>query len=526
MSDDAKRVAYYLGVVALMLCAVLLRLPAFAPAALWLDDQWVAVLVRDASLGDLLRLAPPVPLGFVLLQKAVGAVFGISPATLQLLPMAASILLVPVTAALALRITGNRAISFLAALFVATDPVLVTYSTRVKPFVFDALATALVAWLFVDTRRNPSPRVFLRLAVASVLSTFFSFASLISGAVLLHLGALLAARAALRSDPIPRAELWREAIVACAVFDAFAILVFGLILRTHGDAAVFAYWEKAYLPLTDFALLKNFLLSRGANVYEGIVAGLTARITAILVAVGALVLIAQRRTRSPTLGIVAVLCGLYAASALRCYPAGGGRTDLFVHPLGAVLVAAAIGSLVSFVHRSAPRAALALAVAIVVAVGVATQPAVYPIRGDREVIEHATATIAPGDAIVIYPWSSWAVALYGSWPVDLRVEPVSTNGFYAVPKRPQTLLLGETAGGQSFLDSPMVAPQQVDALLGDNEPARLHLIATATREPALRYIREAFEARGYVRTSSYVLNESSQDIFERRGSRDSRADGG
>ena len=136
-------------------------------------------------MGDLIALAPPVPLGFVLLLKSLVAVFGSSPAVLQAVPMLAGTLLVPATALLALKITESRAIATMAALFVAADPVLVTYSARVKPFALDALATVLIACAFVEAARHPSARTIGRVAVAAGVSLCFSYAAALSGAAFL-----------------------------------------------------------------------------------------------------------------------------------------------------------------------------------------------------------------------------------------------------------------------------------------------------------------------------------------------------
>ena len=46
MNDAAKRVTFFLAVTGAFALALVLRLPAFAPSYLWLDDQWIGVLVK------------------------------------------------------------------------------------------------------------------------------------------------------------------------------------------------------------------------------------------------------------------------------------------------------------------------------------------------------------------------------------------------------------------------------------------------------------------------------------------------
>jgi len=516
MTDDAKRAAYCLAIAGASALALALRWPAIAPSSLWLDDEWVAVLVRDASLRDLVDLAAPVPLGFVVLLKALTAAFGNDPFVLQAVPLLASIALVAATAALAWRITESRAVAATAALFVAGNPVLATYSARVKPFALDALATVLIAWAFVAATRRPSGRALATLGIVASSSLLFSFAALLPGAVFVHVAALSAVAVVLRGHAIASAPLLRGAFYSCAIFDSVALTVLSYTFHTRTDSALFGYWEKCYLPLESIASAWTFLVSKGVVVFAGSVPGLAPRLTAALVAFGVVSLAAKSRTRTTALAIATVYVSLLIASALECYPAGGGRTDLFTHPLSAVLAAASVYALASLLPATATMVRPAIAGLIGVAVVAASGPAVYPRAGDREVIEHAVAHLVPEDTVVIYPWSSWAVALYAGWTVRLSAEPSSTNGFYAVPDRPRTFLLGERREGASFLTSASVAPPQLDALLRDGAPRRIHLIATQTEEPALAYIRDALEARGYVRASSFERDRATFDVFELR----------
>ena len=77
-------------------------------------------------------------------------------------------------------------------------------------------------------------------------------------------------------------------------------------------------------------------------------------------------LTADRRTRSVALGIAAVFATLFVASALDRYPVGGIRTDLFTHPLSALLAAFAIGTLAGMLPGAMTfvRPAIAAAVSV------------------------------------------------------------------------------------------------------------------------------------------------------------------
>jgi hypothetical protein len=536
ISADTKRIAYFLAIVGACAVAVLLRAPAIAPSYLWLDDQWVAVLVRDASIRDLIRFAPPVPFPFVLLLKAIAAVFGDSPAALQAVPLLASLALVPATAALAQRITDSRVVAVTAAMFIAADPELARYSVRVKPFALDALATVLIAWVFVAAIRRPSGLALSRLGLLAAVSLLFSFATTISGAVFVHIAAFVAVVVVLRRRPIESPHLLWGALYACAIFDLVAFSVFAFTARVHPTATVFSYWKDFYLPLESVALAWNFLASKGVAVFAGTVPGLAARPTFALVCFGTLALVAKPRTRTAALSIVAVFGSLLIVSALEYYPAGGGRTDLFTHPLSAMLAAAGLYAMASSILPAAATSVRPATVALAGIAGISVIAAIaviaviapsslvsYPRAGDRDVIEHAAASLSPEDTVIIYPWSTWAVALYSGWPVHLAAEPSSTNGFYAVPDRPRTLILHEERDGASFLSSATVAASQLEEMLSAGVPSRIYLIATRTEERALAYIRDGLESHGYARASSYGHDRATFDVFELRTAADGTA---
>jgi hypothetical protein len=55
-------------VVALLGAAVFKLLPGMDPDSLFLDDQWVGIVVRDVGFLERLALHPPMPVGFALLE--------------------------------------------------------------------------------------------------------------------------------------------------------------------------------------------------------------------------------------------------------------------------------------------------------------------------------------------------------------------------------------------------------------------------------------------------------------------------
>jgi hypothetical protein len=358
-------------------------------------------------------------------------------------------------------------------------------------------------------------RTLAGVGIAGAASLLVSVAALIPGAVFVHAAAVLTLLTATRERDATSAPRLRGALYGCALFDfvAFGVLSFGL--RSQSRSTIFDYWQKGYLPLDSFHAAREFLASKGVVVFADAVPGMPPRATMLLAAIGWAALVVRRPTRTAGMCIGAVFLALFAASALQYYPAGGVRTDLFTHPLTALLAATAIHTMAS-TRRPVGRIARPLLIVIVGAGALfASSVATYPRAGDREVIEHAAATLGDDETVFIYPWTNWAVALYGRWPVRLEAEPVSTNGFYAIPVRANTMVLRERRGDMSFRTTADVARPQIEGYLANERPARVHLIATRVEEHALAYIRDAIEERGYRRTETFERYRATFDTFER-----------
>src|SRR5262249_36818695 len=125
---------FWLAVGAIALLFLSLRLPGLNPDSLYLDDTWVALASREASVSELMNLRPPHPVGFILIlglfQRAVSG----AELPVQLLPLVAGLALIPVAATLVRRATGGAAGGVLAAALVAVNPALSTFAVRAKPY--------------------------------------------------------------------------------------------------------------------------------------------------------------------------------------------------------------------------------------------------------------------------------------------------------------------------------------------------------------------------------------------------------
>jgi hypothetical protein len=447
------------------------------------------VLVDAAPL-RLLAAAPiPCPPGFVLLLRALRPLLGGGDAALQAVPFACALLQIPLLGWLALRLTRQPALGLLAATLLAGSPVLAVFSLRVKQFSLDALLTLVLLLLAAGCIERPRVGRFATLCATAVAAPLLSFPSILVGPPLL-LGAAWALARERRDGAFP---LRRAALLGTALSGAGLAALAGALLVGRGNPRLFAHWHDFYLPLASPAALPAFLGGAGARFFA-LALPEPLGWAGWLVPVGLWDLLRRAEGRALGAALGAIYLGVAAASALGRFPVGGGRTDLFSYPVTLVLIVAAV-AVPGRRWRAVPLAAAAVAIA---ALGWSLRegPVEYPPTGAAAVVRRAAAAIRPEDGLVVYPWSNWAVAHYGPWPVRLFAVGDSTSGFYAEPRRPHTLVLRESLGGTAFDADPEVVRRQLAGYL-PQAPRRIHYLALWGPGAPHEWIVAALRAAGY-----------------------------
>ena len=494
--------------VALSFLVFLQRMPGIGPEALWLDDLWVAVLARSASLKELLILPYPAPPGFVLLLKAVAVFAGTHAWAYQLLPLMVSLILVYFTGWMAGRWTGSLWIALAAVFLAAFNPTLAVYSLRVKSFSMEAAATVVIlamAWRYM---RRPGRAAATCLACGAALAIPFAFNAV-------FLGALLAVGLPLWrlwTAPEVRKEAARETITAVAIYAPLALLSYLLILRPRSTPALVDYWRDGYLPVHGMGGIGAFIAGQGwALMKDAFPFGLSW--LALLVPVGIAALLADPRRRA--LGVAAILfyMELVAASALHLYPLGRGRTDIFTYPLTQLLAVACLLWIPKRGRRFLPIIPLLLAVWMLTPGAHVRYK--YPESGARAIVERAARLLSPEDGLVIYPFSNYAAAFYGPWPFHLVPTRQISHGFYARPDRPLTLAMEDAPAGVNFNGDPDVLRLQMVRFLSAGPP-RIAVIAGRTNPIPMRGIALALEQTGYRLARREDFPEQSCVLFCRR----------
>jgi len=411
-------------VLALTIAGLLLRVPQLGPSSLWLDDAWLALAGRAESLGELVSTGVTAP-GFAAGIAAAIRLGGSAPVVAQLLPMVLGVAAPPALYLLARRLPLGAGPSALAGVLVLAAPVHVVYSARVKPFSADAVLVVLVllaGWRVVERPADARRWGWLALAGAASVVVSAAVAPAVAGAGLA--GAVAAAR--------HRPRRLAPALWSAGALAGFAALWWWAVVGPASTPSLRAYWAGSYVG--SGAELGSALtrLSEGFS-------GLPAAGVLALAAVSTVV-VALRRPLLAVLLVTPVAVGVGLA-VLELAPLGGGRTDVHLYPVLALVIAAGVGEGARWWGRPAAAGVGAAVLAVAVAATVRPPPP-YPAEDVRPLVEVVEASARPGDAIAVYSATRWAYALYTSAPVDLRRDATSPNGFAVVVGDPRVRVLG------------------------------------------------------------------------------------
>lgn len=422
------RLPLLLGVTAVGAVA---RSGGLSSGTLYRDDAWVALTTR-VPLSTAARMVVTTP-GFVLGERLW---IGWFPTTLwaeQLPTFAAAVLGIVAVYALARSVSLGAGASLVAAGVVAVALDAVVYATRIKPYAFDLLAACLVMYLGERVRRGERGAAWW-LAAASVAVCAFS---------LTPVPLVVGVWAAIAIEALVRRRLTAGLAVAGAA-TAAGLGGLWLAVRSGISPRLRTSWDGHYLVVSSL----HGLVHSARTIVDGLVAGVgdttpqlglhglgqLDRVAIIALAVlGAVV--AVRRQLLP----IAALLAAAVLSVPSLVPLGTGRTDVYLYPAIALLVAQGASSAIGWLARHARPAATVAVVATVafgclVAVDRLVHRPAYP-GGDVHVVaSHLEADLAHGEAVVIGGTARWPWSYYEAAEVTIRSSDLYNNGYYPVDR--------------------------------------------------------------------------------------------
>jgi Dolichyl-phosphate-mannose-protein mannosyltransferase len=447
--------------VVLVVCALgtVVRVPGLTSRDLWFDDAWAA-LPAHVPLRDAVHMLVTTPLYTLALREWLL----VGPSDTWWAQLPALVLGVAGIAAVYALVRAHglpRLGAAAAAAVIAAGPVAITYSTRVKEYPADLVASCLVLWLAERWRRDPSARGLVALGAVGVgaIWTSASTAAVVGGAAALVVAVAWGA---------PR---WRRPAAALVGALGLGAAVLWLVVLRHLPPTLRANWKvKGFLFAyrdahhVAFAFEQTFAgLAHGLfgapvaytfDVYPLraavlALAAATAVVLAVLVA-APLVAVVRRRGRAvgPLVAAAAALALAVLGTLLELAPLGDGRTDEALYPPMLLL---AVGGATWLARRPWARAASRTAGQVVVAVvvGVAaiafglSHRAAYPPTGLTTVMANLRPQLRPGDVVVLdgYESFTWADEHLGRWNVSFAQHAVPwPMGFHVASRSAHVVL--------------------------------------------------------------------------------------
>jgi len=349
-------------------------------------------------------------------------------------------------------------IAAVVAVAISLSPVVITYSTRVKPYTTELVLAALL--LGLSTARSTRYGWWL-LGLASVTSFTVSFAT----------APVIAAcwiSVALTERSSPRFA--RSVVAPAASVGGLSLLV--IYLTWHPvPPSLRAFWQPFYV---DFSSVSS--LARSAQrLFGGLSSGLTGAplltttrplttlaALSVLVALGALVGLGIATGRLRAIAPTAALGLALVLAALHLVPLGGGRTDEVLYPALSVLVAFGLTRLLDLRPRLLHQLVsfgIAIATLLVIAMGATVHRAQYPASDlDKALAASTTQPFAASVLTVIdaplrynFAWSGFAAI---SPQASVSLVATSTNeAGYTVrlsERQPQLFIANADHGDSTY----------------------------------------------------------------------------
>ena len=458
-----------LAVAALTVRTVFSRLPGWNPASLWYDDLVWGAIVRLDSLGEALAIPAHAEPGFFTALWVSRRLFEDPEWSLQLVPFVCGIAAIPVMGLLVKRLTEDDSLGVLAAAITALNPLLAHYTVFVKQYSMGFLITGCLllgaVWLFQD--REIQIRKFVGVASFGSAMLFFSVPSTFASFPIVNLGALRSLSA--RSRDRRRTTL----VLLTAVGYNLALLLAYFLIRGRSNPLVRRAFGRGFMGVRSFEESWEFITTSGRRLVETSLPTWietplwnpqTVSWTWPIVAVGFGWLLVRSRTRLFGLVVLSFYTAFLVASALRIYPLGNARTDIFAFPVTIVLFIAGVHALTSWM----PKPAMIRGVVGLSTIGFAIlQPLHVEYWGvdDARLIRMVEVSSSPVDGLILSPAGGYLAAHYGRWSFRVSATDKRTNATDAEIVRDRTLHLKPWA-------DPLV---QLDGFLEDR-PSRIWFV--------------------------------------------------
>ena len=172
-------------IISLILIGGSLRLKHFLEnRSLWLDEAALAINIAQRSFDQILsstyrdsQLAPTAPIGFLVVEKIMIRLFGLSESAWRFIPFAVSIFAIVRFLAL-LRENFSKLTTILALSFFLFSPTLIYYSAELKHYALDVAFTIFLTWSAFRILNSSKEWNTLLLGILGLFFIIFSYSAI------------------------------------------------------------------------------------------------------------------------------------------------------------------------------------------------------------------------------------------------------------------------------------------------------------------------------------------------------------
>ena len=465
----ASRLACYAASAAFAL-GVALRVLAFLQReAFWSDEAALGlnILACDfAKLGRPFLHAQVAPYLFMAGQKLISLTVGGGEPQLRAWSLLAGIALLPALHHVTLRV-ADRSTALVVLALAATTPLLVYYSTELKPYGSDALVSTLLLWStlrVLSTRERPlAGRAFWQLAAAGAVAPWLSLPAVfvLAGCGIALCAQLLAERARLR-------DLSIVAAVGCGWLLSFVVHYLYFLHQSPDDASYMQrYWadEDGFAPhaeLSGAAVASlHWYAAKFCYLFAALVLAVGHGQRYIAAGLWLLGLWQVWRTQRAQLWLFVVpVFGMFAAATLHAY-AIADRLALFLLPVLLIPCGIGVSRLVRWRTPSAPAGLLAVLALVSVehlheVYSQLTQPRSH--SDIRSLVAYLRERVAPEDRVLVETRVAWVYEYY-AYRYGIHERPLVVDAAGSEPSLLQDSLLPPTGTGRVWAVVPALGPR-------------------------------------------------------------------
>jgi hypothetical protein len=436
--NDSIKDRWLVGAVAaITLLGAWLRAAGLSHGSLFRDDAWVALThrVNFATAWKMVGTAP----GFVLFERYWTGLTAWSTWWAQLPTFLLSILAIPLMVVICRWWGLSRWASLLAGALIALSRINVTYATHLKPYATDVIAGMVILAAAEKWRRGSTPWLF---AVAAAVSFGISFTVV---PVIIGCAIVLIAQGASTK------RLFNLALPLGALAAGMAFLY--VKAKDGISPRLKQSWEPNFFHYGSISQFGHSV----KYVFTGLLWGfgdttpglhLPGYSKLFIAMVAVLVILSLFRINDSLLPLASVGAAIVLA-AFQQVALGTGRTDAYLYPAIAIMMAVGAQVAYDFFHTKQRYVALAIVVVLALVVSFAaidrtTHRIAYPGGSIDPVNVQSQIMLSRGGAVVVEGTARWPWTYYLEKDFKLVFSPLYNTGFAPVTPRPNVSIMRGT----------------------------------------------------------------------------------